>query len=335
MTTMNIFDMADTWNDAPTTFAAIKMNVTDTASAAGSLLMDLQVGGVSKFSVSKSGIVIASTLLSSFDFQVGATGTLYWNGRSRIASPADGQFTLLNQASTDFSRLNFGGTTSSFPALKRSGFDVDFRRADDSGYAPINVDGVRAKGTNGFITFGASEDVVLIRDGAAAVLAQRNGTNPQTFRVYNTYTDASNYERGAFSWAANELLIGTQNAGTGSGRGIVFITANSGRWSINGSGHFVAAADNTYDIGASGATRPRALYLGGDLNVAAFSGFGTGKSATTLMNVAAGATGWSQLRLIQGVAPTSPVDGDVWREDNTNTGLKIRVNGVTKTITLA
>lgn len=35
-----------------------------------------------------------------------------------------------------------------------------------------------------------------------------------------------------------------------------------------------------------------------------------------------------------GVAPTTPVDGDVWREDNTDTGLKIRVNGVTKTIAL-
>ena len=34
-------------------------------------------------------------------------------------------------------------------------------------------------------------------------------------------------------------------------------------------------------------------------------------------------------------APSSPVDGDVWREDNTNTGLKIRINGVTKTITVS
>ena len=31
-------------------------------------------------------------------------------------------------------------------------------------------------------------------------------------------------------------------------------------------------------------------------------------------------------------APVSPSDGDIWREDNTNTGLKIRINGVTKTI---
>lgn len=39
------------------------------------------------------------------------------------------------------------------------------------------------------------------------------------------------------------------------------------QWQINASGHLLANTDNTYDIGASGATRPRNLYLGG--NVAA------------------------------------------------------------------
>ena len=41
----NIYDMVDTWNDGATTFTAIKMDVNDTASAAGSLLLDLKVGG--------------------------------------------------------------------------------------------------------------------------------------------------------------------------------------------------------------------------------------------------------------------------------------------------
>ena len=50
-----IYDLVDSWNSAGTTFTAIKMNVTDTASGASSLLMDLQVGTVSKFKVSKDG----------------------------------------------------------------------------------------------------------------------------------------------------------------------------------------------------------------------------------------------------------------------------------------
>jgi len=37
--------------------------------------------------------------------------------------------------------------------------------------------------------------------------------------------------------------------------------SNTDRWLISNSGHFVAATDNTYDIGASGATRPRNLYV--------------------------------------------------------------------------
>lgn len=51
-----IYNLTDTWNAGGTTFTAVKMNVTDTASAAGSLLMDLQVGSVSRFNVNKTGV---------------------------------------------------------------------------------------------------------------------------------------------------------------------------------------------------------------------------------------------------------------------------------------
>lgn len=47
--------LAATWDNVATTFKARLFNVTDTASAAGSLLDDLQVGGVSKWSVRKDG----------------------------------------------------------------------------------------------------------------------------------------------------------------------------------------------------------------------------------------------------------------------------------------
>lgn len=51
-----------TWNSGGTTFTHLKANVTDTASAAASLLIDLQVGGASKFSVTKGGVLTATTL---------------------------------------------------------------------------------------------------------------------------------------------------------------------------------------------------------------------------------------------------------------------------------
>lgn len=53
--TVPVSNMTVTWNSGGTTFTSVKMNVTDTASAAGSLLMDLQVGSASKFTLDKTG----------------------------------------------------------------------------------------------------------------------------------------------------------------------------------------------------------------------------------------------------------------------------------------
>lgn len=50
-----------TWNDAADTFTGWKLAVTDTNSAAASRLMDLQVGGSTKFSVQKNGAVGLNT----------------------------------------------------------------------------------------------------------------------------------------------------------------------------------------------------------------------------------------------------------------------------------
>jgi hypothetical protein len=50
----------------------------------------------------------------------------------------------------------------------------------------------------------------------ANTLALRNGATAQASYAYNTFTDAVNYERGAFLWDSNVLTIGTQAAGTGT-----------------------------------------------------------------------------------------------------------------------
>ena len=48
-------DSTATWNAGAVTFTAVRHNVTDTASAAGSILFDLQLGGTSRFNVDKFG----------------------------------------------------------------------------------------------------------------------------------------------------------------------------------------------------------------------------------------------------------------------------------------
>lgn len=67
------------------------------------------------------------------------------------------------------------------------------------------------------VTFGWSTDLVLHRD-AANTLAQRNGITAQTFNLYNTYTDASNYERLEVKYSANIAILQSLAAGTGTVR---------------------------------------------------------------------------------------------------------------------
>lgn len=67
MRTVSIYNMADTWNAGSTTFDAIKMDVTDTASASGSRLLNLLVAGTSKIVGRKDG------RLSALSFALGNT----------------------------------------------------------------------------------------------------------------------------------------------------------------------------------------------------------------------------------------------------------------------
>lgn len=194
-------DLTQTWNNVATTFTGLKLNVTDTASAAGSL-MDLQVGGVSQFKVDKAGIVdVAGRFVAPFYYVNSDTGAIF---------------------------------------------------------------------------FGASLDTAIQRDGAANTLALRNGTAAQAFNVYNTYTDASNYERGVFDWAssANTLRIGTEAAGTGSARSLEFVTGGTGRWFIQAGGNLLASTNNTYDIGTSTTVgAPRYINAGSGFFVAGAGGY--------------------------------------------------------------
>lgn len=76
----------------------------------------------------------------------------------------------------------------------------------------------------GSIGFGSASggDAIILRDGAANTIAVRNDTSAQAFRVYNTWTDASNYERIGVRWASNIAYVGPEAAGTGSNRQIIY-----------------------------------------------------------------------------------------------------------------
>lgn len=105
--------------------------------------------------------------------------------------------------------------------------------------------------TNGSVASGA-QDLYLYRD-AANTLAQRNGTNAQALRIYNTFTDASNYERLTFTATPGaRAVISQESAGSGTARGLELrgLGAAVG-WNIDTSNNFVDLGTHTITAGSS------------------------------------------------------------------------------------
>lgn len=117
------------------------IGVNATALFAGNLL-DLQVAGVSKASVTSGGnltaagtITATNTINGTSGVSAGAAAYIGWagGGRAVMFSPAVGKITLQSDYATgDWGLLQFGGTTSSFPALKRSTTGLIAQLADGS-----------------------------------------------------------------------------------------------------------------------------------------------------------------------------------------------------------
>lgn len=139
-------------------------------------LMDLQVGGVSRFSVNRTGSVALNMITSNswiVQFTDNSTGFLLYRGANRFKISATGIMTLPGSAyigadnTSPSARLHVrgdgtnpiarfengagvnlwqisnsgllqaGGTTNAFPALKRSSASLQAKLADDSDFAFI------------------------------------------------------------------------------------------------------------------------------------------------------------------------------------------------------
>jgi len=179
-------NIAQTWNTSGTP-TALKLNVTDTTSAAGSMLIDLQAGGSSKFKLVKN---------TNVGYYLDTNGVKIWNRSGNVG--------IMGSGGTGFN----GVEVSNFLGFSNS------------------------SGT----TFNAA-DTYLHRDNSSNIIGQRNGTTAQNFRIYNTYTNVSNYERAIFGWTSNALNIGTENAGTGLARALNFLTGSTTRMTIDTSGN--------------------------------------------------------------------------------------------------
>jgi hypothetical protein len=115
-----------------------------------------------------------------------------------------------------------------------------------------------------------TSDTILARD-AANTLAQRNGTNAQAFRLYGTYTDASNGRRLDITSTTGGIFTLTAiGNGTGASGNLLKLTqpillpSSSVTLATNGDLAFEATSNTTLTIryrGSDGTTRSAAIAL--------------------------------------------------------------------------
>ena len=120
--------ITQTWNNASAAFTALKTNITDTSSSTGSMLIDLQVAGISKFSVLKSGVTNVANLNASY-----ISGTITTVSQPNITSLGNllsltvtGNITANNINSNVYGNINgiIGGNTPNiglFTQIQTSG----------------------------------------------------------------------------------------------------------------------------------------------------------------------------------------------------------------------
>lgn len=144
-------------------------------------ILDLKSGdGVSKFYVNNQGIASAAAFTSAAYIRIGSN---FFQ-----ESPSDGVLTYYNNAGSGFNRLQLGGTTNAFPAIKRNGAAIDFRLADDSGYAYFASNAIHITHNEGdaalrFIKTGANQ--ISIEHDSARIYWYNSTTAQTSLRIIN------------------------------------------------------------------------------------------------------------------------------------------------------
>lgn len=167
-----------------------------TAPAAAQTQVQVFPGKVEVKSSATDALTVAGDITGTGTFSniwAGAGGFIGWTGRTRIYTTTDGTLAVANAANSDFSRLQFGGTTSSFPSLKRSGAGLQARLADDSGYAALTAESLalNAGMTATHVAIGSNPSSVgAIRIPNGQTVSSRNAANTSDIELI--YADASN-----------------------------------------------------------------------------------------------------------------------------------------------
>jgi hypothetical protein len=190
-------------NNDPTTPAGQMIKAHDVTTGTGASLM--LAGG--KGSVAGGAVVLATSTTNSSPNErviVGSNGTTIIRG---VAGPTNSILALQHPDA-------YMGDGSSF-SLSGDGSATYNRGFSASSYLSVIEQGN-----------GANVARLFIDENVNGKLALRNGITAQSFRVYSTYTDGSNYERVACNAAQGDCEIATEAAGSGIRRNILLNGAN-------------------------------------------------------------------------------------------------------------
>lgn len=127
-------------------FRANVLPVQGSANPTGTWQLQSSINGgafTNRLTVTSAGVVVAGSAI--------AAGVVYFDTGflTQAIGAGNGILTLYNNAGNNWDRLQFGGTSSSFPSLKRSTTALQCRLADDSNYAPFAASAYSAGATAG------------------------------------------------------------------------------------------------------------------------------------------------------------------------------------------
>ncbi len=199
-----VLDLNQTWNNASLAATGILLNVTDTSSNGNSLLMDLQVGGASKFSVVKTGAVTSTALTVATAAGITASTAF------RVTNTTNTGF-MYASADANGARLTFGDNNNG----------LKVRIDNDSGFTISSNSSMQW--TNGDTN--ATVDVTITRAAAATLLfgsPDAAAAVAQAFKVQSVVAGTTN------TAGANWTMSGSIGTGTGAGGQIILRTAPAG-----------------------------------------------------------------------------------------------------------
>jgi len=216
------------------------------ASGFGGNLLDLQLNGVNRFSVSSAGVVLASSSIAS-------SGNFVLQNSSNFVGSANGSMRITNTNFNDYDRLQFGNTTSLYPALQIN--------TTSTATATFTASSAAIATTTQLPTF-KSNDVVVFTTTGTLPAALRAG---DTYYIVGTPTATSIQVSGNLGGTA--IIMATTGTGThtvtrvnmisfrnAANTGYVPIETNYQRFGAGTPEGFVTASVGTMYLNTTGST---------------------------------------------------------------------------------